>query len=223
MKLLIRDKRRAAGFTLIELMLAVGLLGLILTMLWGSFAAISRSKVHAESRLITDEQARSVLWQISRELRSLAMTPEIQSRTLLVGEGQMQNGMPLDTITFATFDGGHRRSLSGFGAEQIVSYRAVPNPDQRSMFMLTRGERSALLTQVSPNLASQMILAENVRSLHFRYFDGSRWQESWNSQALPPGQNIPQAISVDLTLAGPRGKLVSFTTSVFLPIAFVQR
>ena len=55
-----RSTRRAArGFTLIEMMLAIGVLALILAMLASSFSAIAHSKVHAEGRLIVDREGRA--------------------------------------------------------------------------------------------------------------------------------------------------------------------
>ena len=45
--------RGDSGFTLIEMMLAIGVLGLILTMLATSFNTVAHSKVHAEGRLLS--------------------------------------------------------------------------------------------------------------------------------------------------------------------------
>src|SRR5712692_10251848 len=42
------------GFTLIEMMLAIGVLALILAMLSTSFSTVAHSKVHAEGRLLVD-------------------------------------------------------------------------------------------------------------------------------------------------------------------------
>ena len=60
---------------------------------------------------------------MARELRGAVFTPLIPSHVLLVGQASKQGGMPMDSITFATLDPAHRRTLDGFGAEEIVSYR----------------------------------------------------------------------------------------------------
>jgi hypothetical protein len=132
----------------------------------------------------------------------------------------MENNVPLDSLSISTLDPGHRRALEGFGAEDTVTYTNAANPNHRGWFVLTRTQSSSLLTS-SAGSGSSVILADNLLSLHFRYFDGNIWTESWNSQALPPGRQLPQAISIDLTMAS-GGSPVRLSTVVTLPMAFAQ-
>ncbi len=210
------------GFTLIELMLAMALVALLMMMLYESFAAVASSKLHAENRLAADQQGRAIMWQMSKEIRGIIQTPLIMSKTLLIGRAQMQSGTALDNITFSTVDVTHRRSLNGIGTEEIVSYSAEPSPEHRGCFILTRGQQSALLTQNRASLPP-VALADNVLGLHVRYFDGQRWLESWDSRGMPPGQVLPLAISLDLSLMAPGGRPVNFSTMVAVPMAFVLR
>ena len=220
---------RQGGFTLIELMLAVGLLGLILVILATSFAAVAHSKTHGESRLAIEDQGRTILFQLSKELTGAVNTPFEPSRVLLIGTGHQQNGRPLDSLVVSTLDTGHRRAINGFSAEETVAYdTSVPNSQAPGMFLLTRSESSSLLVS-PPNAASNLppvVLADNVMSLHLRYFDGSRWNETWNSadtQTLVNGAPLPIAVTIDLTLASPSGKPVYFSTEVTLPMAVTVR
>src|SRR5579863_8392003 len=138
--------RAPRGFTLIEMMLAIGVMALILAMLAGSFSTIAHSKVHAEGRLMVDREGRSLLWQLTRELRNAVQTPYTASHVALLGNGRMGNGAPIDTITLSTFSGGHRRAISGMTPETIVTYNLTPNPNQQGWYMLTRSQQSGLLT-----------------------------------------------------------------------------
>lgn len=212
------------GFTLIELMLALALLGLLMVMLYGSFSAVANSKVHAENRMLTEREGRAIIWQLSKEIRGAIQTPLVLSKTLLIGQGRMESGVPLDSITFSTADVAHRRSLNGFGTEDLVSYTAAPNLEHRGWFILMRGQTSALITQ-NPGTATTppVVLADNVLGLHLRYFDGQRWLESWDSRNTPPGQVLPLAISVDLSMASPGGRPANFSTSIAVPMAFILR
>jgi hypothetical protein len=67
-----------------------------------------------------------------------------------------------------------------------------------------------------------MVIAENLLALHFRYYDGSRWIESWDSASLPPLRQLPQAIMIDLALAQASGAPLRLSTIVTLPMAFAQ-
>lgn len=211
------------GFTLIEMMVAVAILGIIMVMLASSFHAVAAGKTHAEGRLLSNRQARAVLAQLTNELHGAVQTPLIASHVLLIGQGRMQNGAPLDSLTISTLDSGHRRSISSFGAEELIAYSGRPNPEHQGWYMLMRQQRSALLGDTAGiKVAPPVVLAANVLAFHVRYFNGNIWLESWNSAALPPGTQLPQAIAIDLLMAGPGGTPIALATQVTLPMAFTQ-
>jgi prepilin-type N-terminal cleavage/methylation domain-containing protein len=219
----LRFRGLSAGFTLIEIMLAVAILALILVMLAGSFHAVAIGKAHAEGRIAVDERGRAILFQMCNELRGAVMTPSIQSRVLLMGAAAMQNGQPLDSLTFSTLDPGHRRALEDFGAENTITYSAVANPDHRGWFLLLRGQSSSFLgIGTGGDATKPRIIADNLLSLHIRYFDGTTWGESWNSQSLPPGRQLPPEVAIDLVIAAPSGAPFSSSTAITLPMAFLQ-
>jgi prepilin-type N-terminal cleavage/methylation domain-containing protein len=215
--------RFSRGFTLIEIMLAVAILGVVMVMLAGSFHAVAMGKTHAEGRLLSNRQARAVLAQLTNELHGTVQTPLIASNVMVVGQGRMQNGAPLDSLTISTLDSGHRRGISSFGAEELISYSGQPNSQHRGWFMLMRQQRSALLGATAGiQIAPPTVLAANVLAFHVRYFNGNIWLESWDSGSLPPGTQLPQAIAIDLVMAGPGGAPVALSTQITLPMAFTQ-
>lgn len=218
-----RTRGVVPGFTLIELMLAVAILGLIMVMLAGSFHAVAMGKTHAEARIAVGQENRIVAWGLTNEIRGAVQTPGIASHVMIVGVARLQNNAPLDAISFSTLDPGHRRAIEGFGAEDTISYTTAPNPDRRGWFLLYRTQTSSLLTNVSGNVAnSTVLLADNLLALHFRYYDGNIWTESWNSSSLPPGRQLPEAISIDLALAEANGAPMRLSTMITLPMAFSQ-
>ena len=211
------------GFTLIEIMLAVAILGVIMVMLASSFHAVAAGKTHAEGRLLSNREARALLTQLTNELHGAVQTPLIASHVLLIGQGRMQSGAPLDNLTISTLDAGHRRSFSSFGAEELIAYTSKPNPRHEGWYMLMREQRSALLGATAGiTTPPPVVLAANVLAFHVRYFNGNIWMESWNSASLPPGTQLPQAISIDLLLGGPGGAPVALATQITLPMAFMQ-
>ncbi len=214
-----RTSRARAGFTLLEVMIAISILALILVMIAGSFNAVVHSKVHGEARLDVDRQGRAIIWELSNEIRGAVQTPNPPSVTYLLGQGQMRNGSPLDAIMVSTLSGGHRRAITGMVAEQIVSYAVTANPRVPKWYVLTRTQRSALLVSKTSYIGTPIELADNLVSLHLRYFDGQAWLESWDSTALPPPAQLPIAVSIDLVLGAGGGKVRSFSTQVRLPMS----
>ena len=216
----ITTHRAQRGFTLIEMMLAIGVLALILSMLASSFSTIAHSKVHAEGRLMVDREGRALLWQLTKELRNAVQTPYTSSNVALFGSGHQNGGVAVDTISLSTFNGGHRRALTGMTPETIVTYNLTANPDQQGWYFLNRSQQSGLLTStVSPQTT---VLANNVLSLHFRYFDGQKWGESWESPSQPRGRQLPVAVAVQIQMAAPGGRVMDFATQVTLPMAIQQ-
>ena len=212
--------RAPRGFTLIEMMLAIGVLALILAMLASSFSVVAHSKVHAEGRLMVDREGRALLWQLTKELRNAVQTPYTASNVALFGNGHMNGGVAVDTITLSTFSGGHRRALTGMTAETIVTYNLIANPDQQGWYVLNRSQQSGLLTgNASPQTT---VLANNIVSLHFRYFDGQKWGESWESPSLPRGRQLPVAVAIQIQMAAPGGRVMDFATQVTVPMAIQQ-
>jgi prepilin-type N-terminal cleavage/methylation domain-containing protein len=216
----IPTRRAPRGFTLIEMMLAIGVLALILAMLASSFSTIAHSKVHAEGRLMVDREGRALLWQLTKELRNAVQTPYTASNVALFGSGHMGNRAPIDTITLSTFSGGHRKALTGLTPETIVTYNLTANPDQQGWYLLQRSQQSGLLTSaVAPQTTT---LADNILSLHLRYFDGQKWGESWESSSLPQGRQLPVAVAIQIQMAAPGGRVMDFATQVTVPMAIQQ-
>jgi prepilin-type N-terminal cleavage/methylation domain-containing protein len=219
----VRIVRASAGFTLIEMMLAVAVLALILVMLAGSFHAVATSKVQAESHIAVDSTARAILAEMAHEIRGAVQTTFLPSQVLLMGQVHNHGSQILDSISVSTLNPGHRRTLEDFGAEDTVTYTTAPNPDHQGWFLLLRGQRSSLLSIDTGTKAREpALLAANLLSLRIRYFDGNTWEESWNSQSLPPGRQLPNQVSIELKMASRSGAPFSLATMVTLPMAFLQ-
>jgi len=215
--------RGAHGFTLIEIMIAVVVLGFILLMLTESFHAVGTSKVHGENSLAVAQAGRTIILQMSGELRGAVQTPFTASRTMLQGHARTQHFLPSDTLSVSTLDPGHRQALEDFGPEEVVEYTTTANPDHSGWSELWRRQYSALL-DTPPNSQSDppTLIASDVVSLHLRYYDGSRWTESWNSDNLAPGQALPQEAAIELVMGSPSGQPLTLSTVVMLPMAFQQ-
>lgn len=211
--------RSARGFTLLELMIAISILAIVLVMISGAFNAVIHSKIHGEARLDVDREGRAIIWELASEIRGAVQTPNPTSNVVLIGLGQMRDGAPVDAVTISTLAAGHRRSITGFSSEELVSYSVTPNPQMRKAYFLTRSQRSALMMSNTTFTTAPIELADNVISLHLRYFNGNVWLESWDSTAMPPTSQLPTAVSIDLVLAAGGGTTMNFSTEVVLPMA----
>jgi prepilin-type N-terminal cleavage/methylation domain-containing protein len=228
-----RRRPSEAGFTLIEILLALGILAVVLAMLSSAFNIVAHSKQHAENRMAANQAGAAILAQMSREIRgtvaAVSATTALPNAAVpvpqmfLLGQGRTTSGIPVDSLTISTADAGHRPSLFSFGSEDLVTYSAQANPDHRGWYLLTRSQQSALIPPQAGNRAPlQVVLADNVLSLHLRYFNGQTWNESWDSRANSQ-MPLPPAIQIDLELAAPGGLPLDFSTQVAVPMASLAR
>jgi prepilin-type N-terminal cleavage/methylation domain-containing protein len=221
MKIPLQHQRGDAqrGFTLLELMLALAILAIVLIMIMSSFNVVIHSKIQGEAHLTVDRQGRAILWELANEIRGAVQTPDPISNVMFVGAGQTGGRAAVDSITISTLAAGHRRAITGLDAEQLVSYAMTPNPSTRGWYILTRTQRSGLLVGNSSFVPPATQLADNIVSLHLKYFNGNSWLESWDSTALPPPTQLPIAVSIDLVLGTDNGHVMNFSTEVVLPMA----
>ena len=73
-----RNRKSGGGFTLIELMVSMGILGLIMVMLFSIFEQINKAWLQGENRVETFTQGRAILDLMSRELSQAIATTNIQ-------------------------------------------------------------------------------------------------------------------------------------------------
>ena len=212
--------RSDAGFTLLEMMLAISVLAIILAMMAESFHTVAASKVHAEDRLYADRAGRAVMWELTKEIRGSVQTPIVPSRVVFIGAGHSAFGNTADSLTISTLDSGHGRAIVGYGAENIVSWSTAGNPQHPGWLMLRRSQQSGLLD--TNNSSTPVILAPNLLSLHLRYFDGDQWTENWDSTSLPPGRQLPVAVAIEMRMATPSGSVLDFGTEVMIPMSVSQ-
>ncbi len=224
MKQVAQRRLAEAGFTLLELMLALALMALIMAMLFAACFAVVHGKSQGEEVMERDQEGRAVLYQLARELKGAVQTPIFPSVVFFVGEAHSSQGHATDSIAFSTLTPTHRFSLIGMGAEEIVAYSLKPDPDNPDEFLLVRTQRSALLpADITSRGKLSFVLARHISSLHLRYYDGVRWNESWNSRQMPPFRALPQAVSVELAVASANAKPRFYSTVVTLPMAQLQR
>jgi hypothetical protein len=142
------------------------------------------------------------------------------SHVLLQGAGHSGSNGPIDTILLSTFDAGHRRAITGLAPEYLVTYTVVSNQDHPGWYLLQRSQQSGLSSGGSGG--ATLVLANNLLSLHLRYFDGQRWTEEWDSSGLQRLTQLPIAVAIQIQMAAPGGRVMDFSTQVTVPMAIAK-
>jgi prepilin-type N-terminal cleavage/methylation domain-containing protein len=124
-----RSRRSGAGFTLIEIMLALVLLAFITSLLWGTFAQTAKVKKRVEASQDRTHTVRVALMRMSREIEMAYVAFEsggiLEKRTMFSGTSRSD----FDDLRFSWF--GHQRMRSDVpeGDTSLVHYFTAPDPD----------------------------------------------------------------------------------------------
>ena len=215
------------GFTLLEVILAVTVLALIGTMIYGGFTQTALNKARVEEDV---DHSRIVHMALERMVRELTMAfvsthvnPSLDlrvSNTAFIGTN---NGRE-DRIDFTSFS--HRRLYRNAreSDQNEISYFVTEHPEDPDIMVLARREQNRIDDDPRKGGKSQ-ILVEHVEELNLEYFDPllSEWVDSWDTvNTLGQPNRLPTQVRIRLSVTDPRrsGKIETFGTRVAIPLTY---
>lgn len=178
------------GFTLIEILIAVVLLGILSAALYGSYFTVLSARERASEGMEARRELGSTLDLIRREFAA-ARFDRSDKRLRFIVEDRDNFGKPASSLELTTLvpSSGQGRKESGVS---IVRYRLVER-DKR--FILTRREQDVFFESPDAGEFPQM---ERISAFLVECYDGSKWVRSWDTalnNALP--QMMRVTVQVD--------------------------
>jgi general secretion pathway protein J len=213
-----RSDRRArpAGFTLIEVMLALAILGFVTTIMWGSFSQTVANKRAIESAQERTHSVRVALMRMTREIEMAYLsasenTAIAERRTFMIGSSHGD----VDELQFSSF--AHQRLRAGLaeGDTSLISYFGERDPDDRRVLNLMRRETHRLQAENPNAIAGESyILCPDVSRLKFQYYDQKlkEWENEWSTLNASGNQYLPTHVRITLTVVDERGQEISYST-----------
>lgn len=234
------QRRSERGFTLLELLVAVGILGIVMSTVYGVLTRTLMATRRAEARAELYASGREMVMRMADEIEG-ALPPDRQVYFV----GQHEGGTPpADGIGFFTVVsrvlGAERRA----GGLAFVTYSLDRTED--GLFALRRVEElvsgddggaadpnapdagalpdAALATDPSEPVISAVHLLDRIAGLRFGYIDPENGElvDEWDTSKPGPDnrlRNLPAAVSITLFLADEYGGIHDFGTIVDLPLA----
>ena len=204
------------GFTLIEVMLSVAIMGSMIALVWGSFSLTSRNRNGAEAIRDRYRQVRMTLSRMTREISMAYLSKNdqpgaIHPRTVFVSERERE----VDQLTFAAFAHLRLQADAKEGDQSVIRYFAAPDENDSSRLHLFRREQPRLLPEKAGEEGPAFIILEDVKELHYEFFDevANEWRETWDTTSVD-GQpdRLPQKVRIHLTFLDERGKEMELVT-----------
>ena len=194
-----RDRRTTTGFTLVEVILAIGIATglLIIALTFYRQTAELRGQILTESerlatlRLVMDRVAADLRAAQSVSRADAGFSGESDALTFtksalpMSGAGAAGNVSDLVRVSFTTVKSteGTNTSVAGFNRSEVpISSGRLP--ERPPVVALLSDSTNAIANRVEEPLT------DLIRFVHFRYWDGGRWQESWTNTAPPAGVEI---------------------------------
>ena len=233
------------GFTLLEILVATAILGIILMTIYGVLSRALYAKNHSEDRADLYASGREAVLKMADELEG-ALPPTAGPNISFVGIPGTDS-VPTDAVQFAVVVRRQFGTSQNRGGRAMVSYSLDPMKDTPNLFALRRQEQ--MLTESAPaedgdgssesdqssadapspapsTLAAYLL--DNVAGLRFRYLDpgSGDWVDHWDTTDQPPPPEppigLPGAVEITLFLADNNGGTHDFGTIVDLPLFAMQ-
>jgi len=227
-----RRRRASAGFTLVEMLVAVAILAMISVLIYGAFGGMKRSKEGIQRVNDRYREGRLAIGRISRELQSAYLSSQVETplnqaiavqKTAFVGT----QGTPADRVDFNSFANRRIERDSHESDQCEISYFGSDNPEKHGVIDLVR--RISKHPDLEPTKGGQVeVLATDIDLFDLQYLDPltGQWVDTWDStQAVGQPNRMPLQVRVLLVLNGGRRteqsggrQTIRFMTSVDIPI-----
>ena len=181
------------GFTLIEILLAVSLVAMMATLVFGSLYVTLSAIDSARAKSADEQIVRSTLRLMTDELS----VSESRPTGPWMGINGQYDGRPADSVAFLTM--GQFRGAESAKDTELVRIVYTREGDRLLRFVRRN------LYGLTDESVEQIELATKVKGFNVRYYDGKSklWLDEWTGR----GTESPKAILLELTLLQDKAEL----------------
>ena len=199
---------RNRGFTLLEVLIAVVLLGILTATLYGSYFTVLKARERSAQGMEERRELGNTLDLLRREIDAARYTSSDQRLRFIVEDrdsfGQPASNLELTTLAPPAPLGG------GFKESGVIDVQYLMVEKENQKLILTRKEQDILLDSTTMPAYPQM---ERISSFLVECSsDGSKWVKSWDT-ALNGG--LPKYVRITVQVEEQEGQLVQFSVYAF--------
>jgi general secretion pathway protein J len=195
--------RRVSGFTLIEMVLAVGVMAIVLVVINSAFFTALRLRERTANAVDVAQPVQQAVTFLRRDLLCVRPPGGILAGDFKVGNVSEPNMNQSAAIELYTATGALRDS-EPWADVQKVTYE-LKEPAERMANGgkdLVRSVTRNLLSMVTPEVDDQWVMG-GVQDITFECYDGTQWLSTWDTTL--GNTNLPIAVRVRIQLASGTG------------------
>ena len=202
------DLKKEKGFTLVEILIAVSLVSVIFSFVFGVLTSNLEASQNAESRMEISHTGRFFIGRITGDLMAASLMPNsgIGSFT---GKDLYRDGKSKDELFFTAFTRSYLTLLPPVDQSEIGYYFELLEDGSGR---LMRRESDVIDSQAETG-GESFRLSDRVEEMTIRYLGGEGWVDSWDSATNPI---LPKAVSIEITITDETGSHF-FSNIVRLP------
>jgi len=218
---------REKGFTLLEVLLAITVLGVVVAMLSLSLSGTLKVIEATENQEEMYHQAQTTLRRITEDLAAAVQTKE----RVFIGKKIETESQRTDSIAFASLSHLVLNPEKQKPGVAIIRYQLQADTEDTRRLRLLRSDTLLLpgVDYSKPEVEDRsFLLADNLRSLRFKYFDQQGQEfDTWEGAADAAGQQgvppLPAAVHCTMEIwVDPDKEMVqAFSTGVLIPAGLV--
>lgn len=204
------------GFTLLEVMISVGIMGVIMVLIWSSTSQSLRSKDRTEARDLLFHTGQVALRKIADDVAVAFLATQSQAsagttagteasaetnfKTFFIGEDRGEQ----DALRFTSL--AHMRLVrnSKESDQCRIAYDVVADPEEPRAFNLMRRQEPWLATTTEVE-GRPFALAEGLLRFNVEYYDERKgdWGKEWNTDKVDWKDRLPLAVRITIVFADP--------------------
>ncbi|MBN2455175.1 MAG: prepilin-type N-terminal cleavage/methylation domain-containing protein [Sedimentisphaerales bacterium] len=190
------EHNKSCGFTLLELLVAMALMGLVAMALYSSMYIGTKAKQSCYTAVKPYRALNPALEFIRKDL-----TCALEPRGILAAQFQGNDligtgGDDADSLLF--YCSTHIPSKNEIACDIIKTEYALEERQGWDELVLVRKRTINLLTPKTIE-AEEEVICRDIRALDIKYYDGYDWLDSWDSTTQDNA--LPLAVEVAITLA----------------------
>jgi general secretion pathway protein J len=215
----IKNNIRVSGFTLVEIMIAILILGLVLSTVYAAYSSTMKIVHDIEYENHLYKMARTAMNRMIKDLSSLQLASgsfdfHAEKKTLSNREFYSLSFWSASHLAFGENE--------GEGRPAAIGYYAVEDEGGGS-FSLWRSDLSGGKPSKEKTISGGFVVCQNIDSWSLRFYDSmGREFESWDSSSFSADQKgkAPIAVKIELAMVNlnDKEKPYKFMTKVFLPV-----
>jgi len=190
--------RATKGFTLVELMLAVLVLAIMMSIVYAVVISTVKAAHRVEEVTASSEIGPAILTRIRADLESAFLPKE--GEYFLGSKRSGGGGGDRDRVDFISGDlaYGSENDVEEprFHSINEVGYQVLDNPKDPNAAILYR--REDFFIDADPLKGGHLIeMYDRVRGFSLRYYDGTEWRNDWSSKVQ---KGLPKAVEIELKI-----------------------